>query len=133
MAVISVKYNEGKHKTYAAYKYKSVDFSSSKINKKFNSGNFVKDWYEMRKFLTEAKIDEPISQSSSVNHFIMDNAPFSSAYLHMINDIPTLLYWEEGKHTYQKDSYIFEEGLEFFVDENTIPTWEELKNLCKQI
>jgi hypothetical protein len=57
--------------------------------------------------------------SSTVDQFIMDDAPFDSAWLKMIDGKPTLIYdYEEGR-------------IEFFVPQGTQPTWEELKEMCK--
>lgn len=118
MAVIGVDYDEMKPESY-----KGVILSIKGVKKEFNTGNFIKDWYDCNKFILNSDLceTEQFSNSSSLDHFIMDGAPFDSAYLHLIdNDIPILKY--EYSH---KDP-----GLEFFVKRGETPTWEELRKYC---
>ena len=120
MAVVSIEYNDGNKKDLG---YKSVDvsYNGGKLKKKFNSGDFVKDWYDCIKLiLTKIHGKEHISNSSSVDHFIMDGAKFDSAYLKVVKGKAELVY----------DDKAHEEGIELFVVEDTKPTWEELKELC---
>lgn len=116
MAVISIEYNEGAKKL----NYKAVRLHYAKLKKKevFKSGNFVKDWFNAIKFIIKGNLGEPISSSSSVDHFITDGAPYDSVYLH--TDDNTELRYEYD-----------EEGIELFVDKGTKPTWEELKKYVK--
>lgn len=98
-----------------------------------------------------------VLHSSSIDHFIMDGAPYDSAYLHMENGNLVLKYIEEINETelkiFLKEKYktkkqrdeaeeiirlnkMYSErdiigGLEFFVPTGTRPTWEELKEMCK--
>lgn len=158
MAVISISYSEGNKKNLN-YKSVKISYNILKKNKKFSSGNFVKDWYNLMKFIIENDLwnKEIISHSSSVDHFIMDGAPYDSAYLHMENNNPILKYTEEINEEelkiFLKEKYktkkqkeeaerrirlnkiFFEkeitDGIEFFVPKNTKPTLEELKILCK--
>jgi len=158
MAVISISYSEGNNKSLN-YKSVKISYNILKKNKKFSSGNFVKDWYNLMKFIIENDLwnKEIISHSSSVDHFIMDGAPYDSAYLHMENNNPILKYTEEINEEelkiFLKEKYktkkqkeeaerrirlnkiFFEkeitDGIEFFVPKNTKPTLEELKILCK--
>jgi len=158
MAVISISYSEGNNKSLN-YKSVKISYNILKKNKKFSSGNFVKDWYNLMKFIIENDLwnKEIISHSSSVDHFIMDGAPYDSAYLHMENNNPILKYTEkineEELKIFLKEKYktkkqkeeaerrirlnkiFFEkeitDGIEFFVPKNTKPTLEELKILCK--
>lgn len=120
MAVISIDYNDGNKKNLG---YKSVDVSYNNLKsvKKFDSGNFVKDWYDCTKFcITKIGNKEPIIHSSSVNHFIMDGAKYDSAYLVVTEKSTSLSY----------DSKLHGENIELFVEENTTPTWEELRKIC---
>lgn len=96
----------------------------------FNSSNFVKDWFDAKKKYVEIMHDEPfLSASSTCNHFQWDGGKFDSAYLHTIDDVPVLKYMDDSKLIdEQTDVY---NGWEFFVDEGTKPTWEELKEICK--
>jgi hypothetical protein len=117
MAVISVTYDEGSNK----------DNLMNNNEKIFNSGDFVRDWYQLWKFIHTAEINEPIMYSSSVDHFIMDGAPFDSGYLHFVEDKPVLKYpSREGEHWFLNSDF---DGLEVFVPEGTKPTWEEYVEL----
>jgi hypothetical protein len=119
MAVIGINYDEGNKKNLG---YKSVDISYGNPSEVmvFETGNFLKDWYNMRKFMIQNLSDSEFHfcQSSSVNHFIMDGAPYDSAWLKIENGKPVLMY------EYNEDL------MEFFVPEGTKPTWEQLKEMC---
>lgn len=132
MAFVTIKYNEG---AFDDLGYKSVELHYGTNEKEnFQSGNFVKDWYDMRKFMIENLFNSEshFSHSSSVDHFIMDGAPYDSAYLHMINDKPVLKYLDMSDPNWvSNQADIFENGIEFFVPEGTQPTWEELKEMCE--
>lgn len=120
MAVISIDYNDGNKKDLG---YKSIDVSYNNLKSKkvFNSGNFVKDWYDCIKFcITKIQNTEPIMHSSSVNHFFMDGANYDSAYLVVTKENVSLSY-DSSKHG---------ENIELFVEENTTPTWDELRKIC---
>lgn len=141
MAVIRIRYNNDKKKNL---EYKSVELSFGFTKKKpkiFDSGDFVKDWYNLKKYIINDEINEPVSYSSSVDHFIMDGAPFESAYLHVENGKCILKYLDKTESKKElsskeflnkliEDKKIYEGGYEFFVHENTKPTWEELRELC---
>lgn len=114
--------------------YESVELHAGEEKFIFNSGNFPKDWYEAKKkYNLEIQDKEPyLSASSSVDHFIMDGAPYDSAYLHFVNDLPVFKYVDDTEPNYlNNQAYIFQEGWEFFVVEGTKPTWEEFKELVK--
>jgi hypothetical protein len=131
MAFITINYDEGNKKDLG---YKSVEIHHGNEEKKFfNTGNFVKDWYDMRKFMIQNLLDSEMhfSCSSSVDHFIMNDAPYDSAYLHTTDDgKPVLKYIDRTKAYYPQYEEIIE-GIEFFVPEGTQPTFEELKEMCK--
>lgn len=118
MSFTTINYNEGSKEL----QYKSVEVSYGdelKNVKIFNSGNFVKDWYDRVKFIvTELEDSERHMCSSSVDHFIMDGAPYDSAWLKMSNRSAKLRY------------YYGEGLLEFFVAAGTRPTWNELREMC---
>jgi len=132
MAVIDVLYDEGNKKDLQ-YKCVQASFTSRKTKKNFASGDFVKDWYDCMKFIitNEKTNKEPIYHSSSVEHFIMDGAPYDSAYLQQINGKPFLKYIN-----YKDKAYLFSQldvymtGIEFFVKKGTRPTWRKLRTLC---
>lgn len=120
-------------------KYESVYIHYRGGEKVFDSGNFIKDWFDAKGFYARGLMDmEPhLSGSSTCDHFLMDGANFDSAYLHIVDGKPVLRYC-----TYQDDSRdkmdilienrdIYENGWEFFVEPGTRPTWEELKEQCK--
>ena len=102
MAVTSINYNDGGKPLV----YKSVEesYDYGKHKKVFNSGNFVKDWFDCNKFIIQELSDKEygFANSSSVDHFIMDGAPFESGYLHIVDDKPVLKYVDK---TDEKDFY----------------------------
>jgi hypothetical protein len=106
--------------------YKSVEvfYGEEEESKIFNSGNFVKDWFDAMKFkVLELRGKEyGFGCSSSVDHFIMDGAPYDSAYLK-----------DKGNDEWYLDYDNYENGIELFVPEGTKPTWEELKVMCGHI
>jgi hypothetical protein len=112
-------------------RYKSIYLYFSGGKKIFRSGNFIKDWYKAMKFCITQLNNEILSQSSSVDHFIMDGAKVDSAYLHFENNTPLLKYIDRTEDKW----YLTEipDGIEFFVEEGTTPTWEELKIVCCDI
>ncbi len=132
MSYTTINYSEGTKKDLD---YKSVELHYGKEEKKFfDSGNFVKDWYDRTKFIVQELLDtEPyFMNSSSVDHFIMDGAPYDRAYLHMVDEKPVLKYLDRSDPNWwitQRD--IEEKGIELYVPENTQPTWEELKIMCE--
>jgi len=130
MGIIRIRYGEnGKD---LPLEYERVELSLIKEEKNFDTGNFVEDWYDMRKFIIhhENESDFFWSHSSSVDHFIMDGAPYDSAYLHMVEGKPVLKYFDRSDPKWYLNQADVEEGIEFFVPENTQPTWEELRKLC---
>jgi len=132
MAFITINYDEGNDENLG---YESVEIHYGKNEKKvFDSGDFVKDWFDMRKMMIMelSKTEPHFMHSSSVDHFIMDGAPYDSAYLHFTKDKAILKYVNTKKNNLDMDEMIanhdiYENGIEFFVEENTTPTWEELK------
>ena len=96
----------------------------------FGSGNFIKDWFNAKKKYTLElqKTDPYLAGSSCVDHFFMDGANYDSAYLHIIDDKPVLKYIDRTKPDRYKSDDV--NGSEFFVEEGTTPTWEELKQIC---
>jgi len=121
MAVINVVYLETVEDPQDSYEAIELSFGDNK-KERFDSRDFVKDWYEMMKYISQSGINEKesISFSSSVDHFIMDGDKYDSAYLYIIENKPILQYSDEKI-----------EGLEFFVHKGTKPTWDELKEYSK--
>ena len=124
MAVIGINYQEGEPETY-----KSVEVSYNHVSdrKLFESGNFIVDWYNMNKWLMEEidgalKNEHAFSNSSSVDHFIMDGATVQSRYLKID---------EEGNPYLTKDYDWLDEGTELFIPEGEDWTWDQLKEYVK--
>lgn len=115
MSFTSIDYNEPDPKTY-----KSVKLSSSFTDNKkvFDSGDFVKDWYNRVKDIIQDNSEPFHTCSSSIDHFIMDGAPFDSCRLKFDVDENPYLCYESN------------DGIEFFVKKGTTPTWLELRELC---
>lgn len=91
----------------------------------FDTGDFLKDWFNAKKkFLEFHERELRLAQSSSVDHFIMDGAPYDSAYLVFKDEND-----EKGELSYDEKDY--DKGWEMFVQKGTTPTWEELKQYCK--
>lgn len=115
-------------------KYESVYIHYQGGEKLFECGNFVKDWFNAKKFYQMELMDkEPyLNGSSSCDHFHMDGANFDSAYLHIVDDKPVLKYVDETDSNYRRTQRdIYENGWEFFVEQGTRPTWNELVEYCK--
>ncbi len=132
MAVIGVNYEEG-NKANLNYKSVYIHATSKKQNKLFDSGDFVKDWFNALKYFhqNQEKLGH-LSGSSTCDHFIMDGASFSSAYLHIVNGKPVLKYIDyKDKNYIHTQREIYEDGYEYFVAKDTQPTWEELKEYCR--
>jgi len=132
MAYTTINYDDGNTENLG---YESVELHYGKDQKKFfKTGNFLKDWWDLRKFQIQELMDsEPFfTHSSSVDHFIMDGAPYDSAYLHTTDEgKPILKYVNRSDPNYHFSQTEIYEGLEFFVPEGTQPTFEELKEICK--
>lgn len=130
MSFVTINYDEGNKETLG---YESVEVHYGKDQKKiFNTGNFIKDWYDYQEFKIKFLLEtEPFfTESSSVNHFIMDGAPYDCAYLHVPeNELKYIDRSDPMWYITQRD--VEENGIEFFVSENTKPTWKELKEMCK--
>lgn len=117
MAVIGINYD---YVEDGEPDYESVDISlRSGETKVFESGDFVKDWYDLIKYIifdTDQNVEMNYSYSSSVDHFIMDGAPYESAYL------DTKEGGAELSYEYMDDKF------EFFVAQGEKPTWKEMKD-----
>ena len=125
MAVYGINYDEGNKKDLG---YESVRISYGRNQEKiFNSGNFLKDWFDLVKFIvTElSETEYHFTGSSSVDHFFMDGADelYDEAYLVNLT--------VDGE-TKSGLSYVHDEdSIKFYVPKNTQPTWEELKKICE--
>ena len=116
MSFTSIDYEEPKQKTYKAV---SVCDNNNKTVL-FNTGDFVKDWYDSIKHLLTNLADEPNHMhSTSVDHFQMDGNGYDSMYM---------TFNEETNSGELSTEY--GDGIEFFVKAGTKPTWDELRKLC---
>jgi hypothetical protein len=144
MAVIGINYEGANHdydenderiETPGGLKYNSVYVHYNGGDEKvFDSGNFIKDWFDAKRFFSKELMDkEPyLSGSSTTDHFHMDGADFDSAYLHVVDDKPVLMYVDrEDPNWFMTQRDVYENGWEFFVEPGTQPTWEQLKEICK--
>jgi hypothetical protein len=121
--VTSINYNEPNTDEYHSVKTGDTVF---------DSGDFIKDWFHSRKHITEISQTnwEPQSNSSSVDHFMMDGAKFDSAYLKEVEDeIWDLVYIDRTDPNWWVED---EPGIEFFVPEGEEWTWQQLKDYCKE-
>jgi hypothetical protein len=125
MSVISVKYN--------GYKKKLKYIHLSCDDNIYNSGDFVVDWFNvMHDYIVNNKYPY-ISTSSSIDHFIMDGAPFDGTYLYQVDKVNEkweLIYIDDVKDLLEQNE-IVRKGIEFFVPEDNHMNWEELKLYCK--
>lgn len=134
MAVIGINYNESGRENPLGYKSVYISLKSGE-EIVFDSGNFIVDWYDAKKHFVHnvSETESFLAQSSSVDHFIMDGAPFHSAYLHFEDNNPILKYVDKTDgNWFVSQMDVFEKGMELFVKEGEHPTWEELKEYCKQ-
>jgi len=131
MAVIGINYNDGGN----PLNYKSV-YIHHGFNKKkdriFDSGDFIRDWYDaMKYYIQNQEKFGYLSGSSSCNHFQMDGAKFDSAYLHIVDGNPVLKYVDTTEENWSfLQRGVYEKGIEFFVGEGMKLTWEELREYC---
>jgi hypothetical protein len=134
MAIIDVKYNKLENNDI---EYKSIIVSRLNNNETmFNSGDFVKDWYNVIKHCLNNLENEHISYSSSVDSFVIDGAPYDSAYLYLDeNEKPILFYPDNINPEKIKESNEFlhskKDKIELFVNRGEKLSWEQLKDKCK--
>jgi len=119
MAVRGIIYNEGGN----PLNYEAVTISTTDNgDHKWDSGDFVRDWYFSTKFILMGGLKGEVGcNSSSVDHFIMDDAPFESVYL----------IFDEGNNPTLTNQYDLDgHNIELFVPTGTQLTWEELRDVC---
>lgn len=126
MAVYGIDYDEGNKKDLG-YKSVHISYDSLKKKKVFNSGDFVKDWFDLMFFMVMELsdiVDEPFwTGSSSVDHFFMDGADelYDELYLTEI----------DGQNVLSDDPSLYDECLRFYVPKGERPTWSEFKTKYK--
>lgn len=115
MAVTGINYTEPDPTTYKSV---YIHYGEGK-EKIFNTGDFVKDWYDHTRYIimTLSKKEAYFSGSSSIDHFIMDGAPYRSAWL-IFDDTGARLSYNN------KD---FNHNIELFVHKGERPSWKTLK------
>lgn len=120
VAILDIIYDGSNAKSYEA-----VEVTYDNLNKKqiFNSGNFVADWYNAKKFYIQylQETHPYLSSVSSCDHFFFDGAEvlYDTAYLKMDGDVATLSYTDKS-------------GWEFYVENGTTPTWNELRDFSQK-
>jgi len=120
MAIIAIKYDEITQESYKGIKISYGEHME--FNKLFNSGDFVKDWYFLNKFIIDNLLENEyhISYSSSVDHFLSCGNKYESVHLVHIKGNK----WEFVK---MKDLKPSQGGLEFFIENGSDITWEKMK------
>lgn len=135
MAVIGINYDGGNYYDddgnliERPIIYEGVTLRASGKSYKFNTGDFIKDWISAKNKFVNLDNEPHFSQSSSVDHFFMDGAEYTTAYLHVENGEPVLKYIDKTDPNYlftQRD--IYEDGWEYFVPKGKQFTWQELKD-----
>lgn len=125
MAVIGINYKEPNPETYESIRIMYGE-GSDKV-KLFDTGNFIVDWYNHNKWIAheidgELSKEHHFSNSSSVDHFVMDGAPIESRYLK----------FDEEKNPYLDKEFDWHDpGTELFIPLGTDWSWEELKEYVK--
>jgi hypothetical protein len=144
MAVIDIDYEGRNHdynddgkliETPGGLKYQSVNLLYQGGCITFDSGDFIKDWFNAKKHYHQVLSNKQqwLHHSSSVDHFIMDGAEFDSAYLRIVDNEGELKYIDRSDPKWFVTQYdVFEGADEFFVRKGTKPTWKELKEYCEQ-
>lgn len=121
MAVTNINYDgEGDSLVYESV---DISYGPGLENKKvFDSGDFIKDWYHCMKFIVQRLSDteEHFMNSSSVDHFRMDGAPYKKAWLVTTDHISELFYDYD------------DQGLIMYVNQGEYPSWAELREYCSQ-
>lgn len=113
MGMIAVNYDEFEKNQ----NYQGVEIYLDEERKLFNTGDFVKDWYDCINYINNHLSNDRFVFSSSVTDFLDDGAPYKMAYLRSYDKGKTfnLKYrWNERN-----------QGQIFFVPENEKPTWDE--------
>ena len=150
MAVIGIEYEAIRDKKKRTVIYKAVTLSvrskkknGASLNKKFNTGDFIKDWYDALAYRqNECEHDPMLIGSSAVDHFFMDGAEYQSAYLHFVEE----LYVDEKGKAQKKHNLVLKyaedannsdaqgviDGIEFFIPKGARWTWEQYKDYVKK-
>lgn len=125
---ITIEYDDGNQSTYQAVKLTYGE--NHKEVQLFNSGNFVKDWYQARKFIQDNL--NGAGCSSSVDHFIMDGEEYKELGL----------YWDTKNEKWMLDGElddmdIIKQSLKLinngyvFIPSNETWSYEEYIKYCK--
>jgi len=118
MAVIGINYCKEKDNNII-YNYVYLHTSNNEFI--FNSGNFLKDWYDANKkyFNDQYKFEFHFFYSTSVSDFNEDNKDFEMVYLVLEDEKQKLLYQTRNEH------------IKMFVPKGQVLTWEQLKNISQ--
>lgn len=114
MGMIAVNYDEFE----INQNYQGVSLLwGDKERKEFNTGDFVKDWYDCSFYIKNHIQDEGFFLSSSCTDFLDDGAPYDMAYLRSYDKGKTF----DLKYKYNEKN----QGDIFFVPKGEKPTWDE--------
>jgi hypothetical protein len=118
---ITVSYNEF-CKPNIGYKGVKLSYADDK-SEIFFSGDFIKDWWYLTKFIVTINAEsERIMMSSSVHDFLTDTQLYDSVYLNFGNN---------GEDCFLEYEYNHEDPkCEFFIPKGTKWSWKELKEYC---
>lgn len=120
MAVVNVDYNEGAENGELGYKSIILSNTDNNADEKFNTGDFVQDWFNLTKYVMMNEL-QYVGMSSSVDHFIMDGGHELYDSMYLVFDI--------DKNKWELSNDFTEEGYEFFVPKGHKFTWEKMKEI----
>lgn len=103
----------------------TINNTKEQIFKSLKTGDFIKDWFNLKKYLLSNEIDLVVN-SSSVDHFIMDNTnTLKSKYL-VYKANPELVDYDD----LDLDNDVYDE---LFIPKDSNFTFQDLKNYCKEV
>lgn len=112
--------------------YKSIYIFTGKDSNKsydkhtiesFESGDFIKDWYNAIRFIAKFLCDYDINYSTGIQDFIGLCDLYDKAYLLNSGGM-----WQLTKDKPETDKYF-----QLYIEKGQCPEWEEFKNYCKTI
>ena len=120
MAVYGINYDEGNKKDLG---YKSVRIHYGRDKEKvFDSGDFVKDWFDLVFFMVNglANKESHFIGSSDVDGFFMDGGDDLYDELYLIE--------KDGENALVDDPSLYDKCLRFYVPKGERPTWSDFKS-----
>lgn len=118
MATVRINYD----KDTLDYKSVVITYDFNKKVKSFDSGDFVRDWYDATKFrMVLDKVEFDFKELPSVNNFDFLTNKFDRAYLKRSKNEFYLKY-----DVKEYDHF----SVKYYVKAGTTPTWDELRKIC---